>query len=75
MVPYASCQRGLNENTNKLIRQYLPKKSDFHEYSNCFFKKIQNNLNARPRKCLNFKTPNDLFFHNFDRPPIVALAG
>lgn len=55
--PYHSWERGLNENTNGLIRQYLPKKSDFNDYSDEYLQQIQNKLNNRPRKTLNFQTP------------------
>ena len=55
--PYASWERGTNENTNGLIRQYIPKNATFSSLSNhdiCF---VENRLNARPRKCLDFKQP------------------
>jgi len=55
--PYSSWQRGTNENTNGLIRQYLPKKTDFAIISNEGIKLIESRLNNRPRKCLGFKTP------------------
>jgi len=60
--PYHSWERGLNENTNGLIRQYLPKKMDFKPVTEEDVQQIQNKLNNRPRKCLGFKTPNQLFF-------------
>jgi transposase, IS30 family len=55
--PYHSWQRGLNENTNGLIRQYIPKKTDFKDYSDEYIKQVQNKLNNRPRKTLDFLTP------------------
>jgi transposase, IS30 family len=55
--PYHSWERGLNENTNGLIRQYLPKKTDFKEYSDEYILEVQNKLNNRPRKTLDFLTP------------------
>ena len=55
--PYHSWERGLNENTNGLIRQYIPKKTDFKDYSNEYVLEVQNKLNNRPRKTLNFQTP------------------
>jgi transposase, IS30 family len=55
--PYHSWERGLNENTNGLIRQYFPKKSDFNDYSFEYVMEVQNKLNNRPRKTLNFLTP------------------
>ena len=56
--PYHSWERGLNENTNGLIRQYLPKGQSFDELSDKDVETIMNKLNSRPRKCLGFKTPN-----------------
>jgi len=60
--PYASWQRGLNEHTNGLIREYIPKKSEFHKISRTEIAHIQNHLNNRPRKVLEYKTPNEIFF-------------
>ena len=57
--PYSSWQRGLNEHTNGLIRQYLPKKTDFTKVDYKTIKMIQNRLNNRPRKTLGFKTPKE----------------
>lgn len=57
--PYSSWQRGLNEHTNGLIRQYLPKKTDFTKVDYKTIKMIQNRLNNRPRKALGFKTPRE----------------
>ena len=57
--PYSSWQRGLNEHTNGLIRQYLPKKTDFTKVDYKTIKMIQNRLNNRPRKSLGFKTPRE----------------
>ena len=47
----------LNENTNGLIRQYIPKKTDFKDFSDEYVQEVQNKLNNRPRKTLNFQTP------------------
>lgn len=60
--PYHSWERGLNENTNGLIRQYFPKKTDFSTITQKDVKEVQDKLNRRPRKCLDFQTPNDIFF-------------
>lgn len=60
--PYHSWERGLNENTNGLIRQYFPKKTDFSNLTEEEVKIVQDKLNRRPRKCLDFQTPNDIFF-------------
>ena len=59
--PYASYERGLNENTNGLIRQWVPKKTDLREFNDDYFNDIQLALNHRPRKTLNFKTPWEIF--------------
>ena len=63
--PYSSWQRGLNEYTNKLFRQYLPKKSNLKNYELQYFVDIQNKLNNRPRKSLGYKSPLQVFIHNF----------
>lgn len=55
--PYSSFERGLNENQNGLVRQYFPKKTDFRNYSQQQVRKVQNLLNIRPRKELQFLSP------------------
>lgn len=60
--PYKSWQRGLNEHTNGLIREYIPKKTKFDEVSDQFIVDIQEKLNHRPRKVLGYKTPHEVFF-------------
>lgn len=62
--PYASWERGTNENTNGLIRRYLPKKTDFRSVDNRQLKSIQSKLNNRPRKILGFKTPLEVLEQN-----------
>lgn len=69
--PYSSWERGLNENTNGLIRQYFPKKHDFTFIAEADISTVMNKLNNRPRKCLDFKTPNQVFF---GINPSVALG-
>jgi IS30 family transposase len=59
--PYSSFQRGTNENTNGLIRQYFPKKTDFKTVSKEELKQAQDELNNRPRKKLGFLTPIEYF--------------
>ncbi len=61
--PYASWERGLSEYSNKLIRQYIPKKTEFKQFDEEFVKQVQYKINRRPRKCLNFKTPANLFYN------------
>jgi IS30 family transposase len=65
--PYHSWERGLNEHTNGLIRQYLPKKSEFINVSKDEIIMIQNKLNHRPRKVLGYKTPFEVFFSEMSR--------
>ncbi len=59
--PYHSWERGLNENTNGLIRQYSPKGREIGRLSDEGVKAIMDKLNDRPRKCLGFRTPNQVF--------------
>ena len=59
--PRSPWQRGTNENTNRLLRQYLPKQSDLSEYSQAELNKIALRLNQRPRKTLGFRCPADKF--------------
>ena len=59
--PYASWERGTNENTNGLIRQYLPKGSDFDDVDDATCEFIMERLNSRPRKCLQYRTPDKVF--------------
>jgi IS30 family transposase len=56
-TPYHSWQRGLNENTNGLIRQYWPKGTDFAQVTPEEVAKVERLLNQRPRKCLGYTTP------------------
>lgn len=59
--PYHSWERGTNENTNGLIRYYLPKKTDFKLVTNQQIERIENILNNRPRKRLQWLTPLEVF--------------
>ena len=58
--PYSSWERGLNENTNGLLRQYFPKSTDFKKVAQLEVRRVVKRLNSRPRKYLDFKTPGDL---------------
>jgi transposase, IS30 family len=60
--PYSSWERGTNENTNGLIRQYLPKHRDLSTITAKEELMIMDRINLRPRKCLNFSTPFEVFF-------------
>ncbi len=67
--PYCSWERGLNENTNGLIRQYFPKKTCLLNVDINHIKAVQDKLNNRPRKLLNYQKPAQLFLN-----PCVALG-
>ena len=60
--PYASWERGLNENTNGLVRQYFPKKYDFRNITEEELQRVEDLLNNRPRKTLGYITPNQASF-------------
>jgi len=59
--PRSPWERGTNENTNGLIRQYFPKGTDFNNVSRYQVKKVQHRLNGRPRKTLKYRTPFEVF--------------
>ena len=59
--PYSSWERGTNENMNGLIRQYFPKNCDFRTVKNEDIQIAMERLNNRPRKCLGYQTPNEVF--------------
>ena len=63
--PYAAWERGTNENTNGLLRQYFPKKHDLQQVSRTAMNLAMSRLNFRPRKSLRFKTPFEVFYHSF----------
>lgn len=62
--PYAAWERGTNENTNGLLRQYFPKKHDLQQVSRKAMNLAISRLNFRPRKSLRFKTPFEVFYHS-----------
>ncbi len=61
---YCSWQKGAIENANKLIRKYIPKKSNFDDFSDKRIMEIQKKLNRRPREKINFDSPKQRFFAN-----------
>lgn len=69
--PYSSWERGLNENTNGLIRQYIPKGTYFEKVSKENIKEYQHKINRRPRLTLDFEEPKILFFNFVNQ---IALA-
>ena len=70
--PYSSWERGLSEYSNKLIRQYVHKKSNFDDFSTEYLNHVNIKINNRPRKLLDFNSPLKLFIENLN---IVALGG
>ena len=67
--PHSPWERGTNENTNGLIRQYFPKGTDFRKVTTQAIKKVQRSLNSRPRQSLGYYTPEEKFTE------LVALKG
>ena len=59
---YCSWQKGAVENVNKLIRQYIPKKANFNDFSDTYVRNVAKKLNLRPRKKLGFSNPKTEFF-------------
>ena len=62
--PYRSWERGTNENTNGLIRQFFPKTRSLIKIDESEIQSTQDRLNHRPRKCLNYKTPHEVFYNS-----------
>ena len=69
--PYHSWERGLNEHTNGLVRQYLPKKTSFKDVTNEELQSIADKLNHRPRKCLNYLTPFEFLHQELSKPKTI----
>jgi len=63
--PYCSGQRGTNENTNGLIRQYFPKGTDFRQVTDAELRRVVEKLNDRPRKRLGYRTPAQVFLGEY----------
>jgi len=60
--PYSSWEKGLIEYTNKLIRQYIKKKTDINNYDNEYITNVQRKINRRPRKKLKYRSPTEIFY-------------
>jgi IS30 family transposase len=65
--PYSSWERGTNENTNGIVRRYYPKSTDFSGVKEREIYKLQEHLNSRPRKVLNYYTPNEIFRYELSK--------
>ncbi|MCX5773516.1 MAG: IS30 family transposase, partial [Fusobacteria bacterium] len=65
-LPHHSWERGTNENTNGLLRKYFPKGTDFNTISDKEIRDVATQLNNRPRKVLNYKTPHEVFWANLN---------
>jgi IS30 family transposase len=76
-TPYHSWERGLNEHTNGLIRQYLPKSVDFKDVTDDEIQAIEDRLNNRPRKSLGYKTPMEVMMahENFQTSQPLTIDG
>lgn len=72
--PYSAWEKAINENTNGLIRQYLPKSTNLKQTSIEELKRIENKLNNRPRKSLQWQTPKQAFFNQPNKNNFVALG-
>ncbi|MEO5658732.1 MAG: IS30 family transposase [Polaromonas sp.] len=72
--PYHSWERGLNENTNGLLRQRFPKSTNFLKVSDQDVEEAVYQLNHRPRKCLGFRTPHEAF-HAMEMKPLTLALG
>ena len=72
-TPYHSWERGLNEHTNGLIRQYFPKSMNLSVLSEQEIQAVEDALNDRPRKVLHYQTPREVFLQATHPPPNVAL--
>ncbi len=71
-TPYHSWERGLNEHTNGLVRQYFPKAANLTKYTTEEIQYVEDQLNNRPRKVLGYRTPNEVFL-GIKQPQKIAL--
>jgi IS30 family transposase len=72
--PYSSWERGLNENTNGLIRQYFPKQMKFAIITDELINQVEDKLNNRPRKTLGYQTPNEVYFKEQEQPKVALTT-
>ena len=71
MRPAQPVAASVNENTNGLVRQYLPKGIDLSIYTRRALEKIAQSLNTRPRACFGFKTPEEVFYNEIQRARVA----
>lgn len=69
--PYHSWERGLNENTNGLVRQYFPKRIPFDSITEYDLQRVAKKINNRPRKCLGYKTPFEVFSRSCEKRSVA----
>lgn len=72
--PYHSWERGLNENTNGLIRQYFPKQTEFAKITWVQVQRVEDKLNNRPRKRLGYQTPNEIYFKEQEQQKVALTT-
>ena len=72
--PHSPWQRGTNENTNGLIRQYFPKSTDLNQHSANRIAEVAAELNDRPRKTLGMRTPHEIFTRDLTRPTATVAT-
>lgn len=65
-APYHSWERGLNEHTNGLVREFFPKKQDLRKVNPGEVKRVQDLINTRPRKALDYRTPAEVFYEELE---------
>ena len=72
--PYSSWQRGSNEYHNGLLRRYFPKKTDFSKVTQPDIDDVVKEINDRPRKCLGYYTPNEVFFAKLNNQEVAIQS-
>lgn len=73
--PYSSWQKGSNENHNGLFRRYFPKGTDFNKVTQEEIDECVEEMNNRPRKCLGFYTPNEVFYAELNNQKVAIRSG